>query len=563
MERSKTSSSSTIGFSAKAGEIGPGPVVIVGAGLAGLFTALKLAPVPVTVISAAALGKGAASAWAQGGIAAAVGRDDSVEAHTRDTISSGAGLVDPQIAAMVSSSAPARVHDLLKYGVPFDRSDDGDFILSKEAAHSKKRIVRVSGDKAGASIMATLIDRVRETPSIRILEGYELEDLITTKGTVSGLRLIKHTPDGGKYYEINPVSIVVLATGGIGALYRTTTNPAYSRGASLAIAARAGAVISDAEFVQFHPTALDFGIDPAPLATESLRGEGAHLINKHGERFMKALHEGGELAPRDIVARGVHAQHKNGLGAFLDCRSAIGDCFEKSFPTVYESCMHAGYNPATEPLPVVTAAHYHMGGVATDAFARTSVPGLWAVGEVAATGLHGANRLASNSLLETLVFGQRAAIDITTVVDAAEHNDRLPLKHLSDASTSCTNEAAHNAAHKALRKTMSEHAGVIRNAAGLRQALRDLEALEAAHKDDKRLANMMLAARFIIVSSLLREESRGAQFRSDFPDSCSPTGKRTFLTLADINAVPVHGQRKQEPKNSCSSKDKHLVISYA
>ena len=558
-----TTGSSTIGFSARAGELGHGPVVIVGAGLAGLFTALKLAPLPVTVISAAPLGKGAASAWAQGGIAAAVGRGDTIDAHTRDTISSGAGLVDHEIAAMVSSSAPARVHDLLKYGVPFDRAGDGDFILSKEAAHSKKRIVRVSGDKAGAAIMATLIDRVRETPSIRILEGYELEDLITTKGAISGLKLVKRTPQGEKHHEITPVSKVVLATGGIGALYRTTTNPAYSRGTSLAIAARAGAVISDAEFVQFHPTALDFGIDPAPLATESLRGEGAHLINKHGERFMMALHEDGELAPRDIVARGVHAQHENGLGAYLDCRTAIGDRFEKSFPTVYDSCQRAGYNPATQPLPVVTAAHYHMGGIATNASARTTVPGLWAVGEVAATGLHGANRLASNSLLETLVFGQRAAKDITALTQTAQQNDDLPLKLTAITNKTGTDEATRISAHETLRKIMSGHAGVIRSETGLRQAMRELASLEAAHSKDKPLANMILAARFVVISSLLREESRGAQFRSDFPASCSPAGKRTFLTLDDLNTMAAKDERQQEQKSQRAQEDKHLATSHA
>jgi len=372
-----------------------GDVVIVGAGLAGLFTALKLAPMHVTVLAATPLGRGTSSAWAQGGIAAAVGGDDSPTLHAADTIAAGAGLVDAEVARFVAEEGPARIADLLGFGVPFDRDAQGQLMLGKEAAHSRRRILRVLGDRTGAAMMQALIAAVKRMPSIRVLEGYEADDLIVSDGRVEGVRLVRPDSYGNGSYEFVPACAVVLATGGIGGLFSVTTNPAYARGESIAMAARAGAVIGDAEFVQFHPTALDVGAAPAPLATEALRGEGAILVNGQGERFMKRLDERGELSPRDIVARGVYAELTAGRGAFLDCRAAIGDRFPKFFPTVYAHCQAAGIDPVTELIPVAPAAHYHMGGVATDVRGHTNVPGLWAVGEVAATGLHGANRLAS------------------------------------------------------------------------------------------------------------------------------------------------------------------------
>ncbi len=265
-----------------------GDVVIVGAGLAGLFTALKLAPMHVTVLAAAPLGQGTASGWAQGGVAAAVGADDSPALHAADTIAAGAGLVDAEVARFVTEEGPARISDLLDYGVPFDRDAQGRFLLSQEAAHSRRRVVHVSGDSTGAAIMQALIAKVRATPSIRVLEGYEADELITANGRVEGVRLVRSAGFGNGTYEFFPACAVVLATGGIGGLYALTTNPPYARGEAIAMAARAGAVIGDAEFVQFHPTAIDVGLDPAPLATEALRGEGATLVNRDGG----ALHDG-------------------------------------------------------------------------------------------------------------------------------------------------------------------------------------------------------------------------------------------------------------------------------
>jgi L-aspartate oxidase len=522
-------------FRAPSTELGPGDVVIIGAGLAGLFTALKLAPLPVTVIAAAPLGQGASSVWAQGGIAAAVGEGDSTEAHAADTIAAGAGLVDDAVARLVAAEAPCRIRDLLAYGVPFDRDLAGHFVLSREAAHSRNRVIRVSGDRAGAAIMQALIAAVRASPSIRVLEGYEAEDLIVAEGRVRGVRLIRAPERGNGVWDLLPASAVVLATGGIGGLYAVTTNPAYARGEALAFAARAGAVIADAEFVQFHPTALDVGADPAPLASEALRGEGAILVNGRGERFMLRVHEAAELAPRDVVARAVFAEVRGGRGAFLDCRAAIGAKFPLAFPTVYAHCRAAGIDPARQPIPVAPAAHYHMGGVATDLRGRTTVEGLWAAGEVASTGLHGANRLASNSLLEAVVLGARVAEDVralapfSAVAHAAE-----PQRVEGGRPADPLRRAAVIAR---LRKIMTDSVGVVRDAPGLRAALLALRDIEANAGSDSQLADMALAARFVAGTAFARFESRGAHFRSDAPQSVAARALRSHTTLAELDQI--------------------------
>ncbi|HWK32843.1 MAG TPA: L-aspartate oxidase [Hyphomicrobium sp.] len=522
-----------------------GDVVIVGAGLAGLFTALKLAPMPVTVVAAAPLGQGASTGWAQGGVAAAVGATDAPELHAADTIAAGAGTVDEAVARFVATEGPARIADLSGEGVPFDREPDGEFALSQEAAHSRRRVVHVSGDRTGAAILDTLVNRVRATPSIRVLEGYEADELIVTEGRVEGVRLVRAGTLGNEVYEYVPACAVVLATGGVGALYAVTTNPTYARGESIAMAARAGAVIGDPEFVQFHPTAIDAGLDPAPLATEALRGEGAMLVNRHGERFMAAIDPRRELAPRDVVARAVFTEIGTGRGAFLDCREAIGTQFRDAFPTVYGLCRKAGIDPVRDLIPVAPAAHYHMGGIATDARGRSSIPGLWAVGEVASTGLHGANRLASNSLLEAVVFAARAAADICELGRGSRNAARTNLQRVDSLVADHTETRAPAVAR--LRRTMSEDVGVVRNAAGLKRAISILRDIERQAGSDRVLANMALTARFIAAGALLREESRGAQARSDFPATDPALAHRTFLTLDDIEDVGHRTAAAQAP----------------
>ncbi|MDD1530595.1 L-aspartate oxidase [Bradyrhizobium sp. WBOS7] len=498
-------------------------IVIVGGGLAGLFCALKLAPRPVTLISAAPLGQGASSAWAQGGIAAAVAEGDTPEAHAADTIAVGGGLVDEAVALGIAREAAPRIHDLLAYGVPFDRDLEGKLAVGREAAHSARRIVHVRGDGAGAAIIAALSDAVRRTRSIRVIESLVAEALLTEDGVVSGLQL-REAGNPAARPLLLAARAVVLATGGIGHLYAVTTNPFEANGSGLAIAARAGAAIADPEFVQFHPTAIMTGGDPAPLATEALRGEGATLINGNGERFMAARHPLAELAPRDIVARGVFAEIAAGRGAFLDARAALGARFADRFPTVHASCIAAGIDPARQAIPVAPAAHYHMGGIAVDGRGRSSIEGLWAGGEVSSTGAHGANRLASNSLLEAVVYAARIADDIAGRILPSPA--RLP-----EALVTPRGGAPDAAAVRRLRATMSSCVGVIRDDGGLVEAVHHFAALER-EATSTTLRNMATAALLAAASAWSRRESRGAHFRIDHPTEVPALAQRTMTTLA-------------------------------
>lgn len=522
-----------------------GDIVIVGSGLAGLFTALKLAPLPVTVISAMPLGLGTSSAWAQGGIAAAISEGDSPEAHARDTIRAGAGIVDEQIAHLLTREAPARIEDLLAYGVPFDRDIEGKLVQSREAAHSERRIIRVRGDMAGKAIMEAVTAAARDTPSIRILENYAAVSLVKTGGRVSGVTLHPAGSKEGVEPFTLPAQAVVLASGGIGHLYAVTTNPAHANGDGIAMAAKAGAVIADAEFVQFHPTALDIGRDPAPLATEALRGEGATLINASGERFMADIHPDAELAPRDIVARAVHTEILAGRGAFLDCREAVGARFADAFPAIFEICRSAAIDPATQPLPIAPAAHYHMGGVLTDANGRTTVDGLWACGEVASTGAHGANRLASNSLLETVVFGARIADDLKSLLPI----DRFPERPGLPPSREPETEDAAARPVARLRTIMAADAGVVRDRERLAGALVELTNIERGATDPA-IANMALAARFVAASAWAREESRGGHYRSDFPGAAERLARRSLLGLADVGGITERAASREDAPSS-------------
>lgn len=505
-------------------------VVIIGGGLAGLFCALKLAPKAVTVLAAAPIGRGASSAWAQAGIAAAVGPGDTVESHVHDTIIAGDGIVDEQIIRMMASEASDRIFDLLGYGVPFDRDLEGHLAVSREAAHSQSRIVRVKGDMAGRAIMEALVAAVRKTPSIRVLEGYVVEDLISENGRVNGVVARDHAGSGETLHRLT-ASHVVMATGGIGHLYEVTTNPTEARGGGIGMAARAGARMADMEFVQFHPTAINVGKDPAPLATEALRGHGATLHNSTGERFMLKLHKDAELAPRDVVARGIFAEVKAGRGAFLDCRTAVHD-FAAEFPTVFGYCQDAGIDPSAEMIPVIPAAHYFMGGIWTDADGRSSLPGFWACGECTSTGAHGANRLASNSLLEAVVFAARIAGRL-----GAEMSGQAP-HGWQDGSVNSSEYLTENDHPNmvALRQTMSAHLGVLRDGEGMRQALATILHL-ARESHSVRFDNVITTAKLIAVSALNRLESRGGHFRTDYPDESPDWKRRTILTLDQANAV--------------------------
>jgi len=513
-------------------------VVIVGAGLAGLFCALKLAPRPVTVLSPKPLGTGASSAWAQGGVAAAVGAGDTALAHARDTEMAGAGIVDHGVAESVTAEAAARIEDLARWGTPFDRDDFGNFQLGREAAHSRNRIVKVEGDRAGHAIMQALISQVRRTPSIRVVEGITAVDLARQDGRVVGAVCRKL---GDRYAE--PVFVraraTVLAAGGLGGLYAVTTNPPGVRGHAMGMAARAGALVADAEFVQFHPTAILTGADPAPLATEALRGEGAILVNDLGERFMPAIHPDAELAPRDVVARASFRQIAAGRKVFLDTREALGARILTAFPTVARYCRDAGIDPVAGPIPVTPAAHYHMGGVKVDERGRSSLAGLWVCGEASCTGLHGANRLASNSLLEAVVYGARIAEDIGGLEPVRSHLAPFPGIAWDEAQGEAAEKLLRDLEPvQELRRVMSAHVGVERDAEGLRHALRTIARLEETARDVTRdFLNMTVSATFVAAAALRRTESRGAHFRRDHPGTDPGWLHHTTMGLEEALAI--------------------------
>lgn len=485
-------------------------VLIVGAGLAGLSAALAVAPRKALVLTGAPVNQGCSSAWAQGGMAAALSDDDAPALHAADTVAAGAGLVDAAMAAILAEEGPEAVRRLAQLGAPFDRDDQGQFATSLEAAHSRSRVARVKGDQAGRAIMDAVIRTALSAPHIQIRSGARLRGLLQdAEGRVRGVL----AEEDGRLVEITAAA-TILATGGIGGLYAVTTTPPELKGEGLALAALAGATIADPEFVQFHPTAIDIGRDPAPLATEALRGEGAKLIDGNGEPFMARYHPDAELAPRDVVARAIHAEREAGHGAFLDARAAVGAHFPDEFPAVFAACLSGGIDPRVQPIPVAPACHYHMGGIVTDADGRTSLANLFAAGECASTGVHGANRLASNSLLEAAVFGARAGHAAREALDPQSR----PLR--ATPSPDLPPEALAQ-----LRIAMSRDAGVVRDAAGLTRLIAEIDAMEAAHGR----AAPLVAARLTAQAALARPNSLGAHFRADGVLDQAPS--RTFITL--------------------------------
>ncbi|MFD0056838.1 L-aspartate oxidase [Streptomyces sp. NPDC005047] len=511
-------------------------VVVVGSGVAGLTAALRCeaAGLRTVVVTKARLDDGS-TRWAQGGIAAALGEGDTPEQHLDDTLVAGAGLCDPEAVRILVTEGPDAVRRLIETGAHFDESTEGGLALTREGGHHRRRIAHAGGDATGAEISRALVEAVRAR-GLRTVENALVLDLLTdAEGRTAGVTL--HVMGEGQHDGVGAVHApaVVLATGGMGQVFSATTNPSVSTGDGVALALRAGAEVSDLEFVQFHPTVLFLGPDAEgqqPLVSEAVRGEGAHLVDADGVRFMEGQHELAELAPRDIVAKGILRRmlERDAEHMYLDARHFGADMWESRFPTILAACRSHGIDPVTEPIPVAPAAHYASGGVRTDAAGRTTVPGLYACGEVACTGVHGANRLASNSLLEGLVYAERIAADIAAghADDALHARVPAPLPHPAHPAHPLLPPES----RLAIQRIMTEGAGVLRSADSLtraadrlhhlhteaREALRDHGKTSEPGVDTWEATNLMCVARVLVAAAARREETRGCHWREDHPD---------------------------------------------
>jgi len=511
-------------------------VVVIGSGIAGLIAAVEASRQhSVILITKSDLAE-SNTHYAQGGIAAVSSDDDTVAEHIADTLVAGAGLCWPEAVEVLCTEGPGRINDLVALGVDFDRQG-GQFARGLEAAHSHARVLHAGGDATGAGISNALVAAVRAT-NTEIHEHTFLVDIATEGHTADkpgagGKRVVGvHVFDttGTRFIAAD---IVILASGGAGQLFRHTTNPAVTTGDGVAAALRAGAVLADVEFYQFHPTAL--AVPGSFLISEAVRGEGAVLINAAGERFMKKLHPMAELAPRDIVARGIQAQMmaQGGQPVLLDATALGASFLSERFPSISAACRSYGLNWATTPIPVTPAAHYWMGGVATDEWGRTSIPGLYAVGEVACTGAHGANRLASNSLLESIVFAHRAVSNLDQPwpedAPAARWGTQGPLLELELAEPTASTFGSHSDVTQVvdrveLQTMMWDNVGLARTSTALESTLEQIRGwrpADPAHRlfPDWEDANLLLLAQALTQSALAREESRGGHYRLDYPET--------------------------------------------
>jgi L-aspartate oxidase len=497
--------------------------LVVGAGVAGLRAAIELAAAGEVLVVAKDTLHESSSEYAQGGIAVALSDDDEVELHEQDTIAAGDGLCDRSAVHTLVEEGPAAIQQLIEWGAEFDR-EGSRLAFTREGAHSRRRVLHAHGDSTGREIALALHRKASSLSNIRFQTYAAITDLLVHDGAVCGAVVYDE-----KARENRPIfaRAVLLATGGLGRVYLETTNPDVATGDGVAISWRAGAEISDIEFVQFHPTALHVAGAPRFLVSEALRGEGAYLVDAQGERFMHRYHPMEELAPRDVVARAIVAEMRS-TGAphmFLDLRHRGGDFIRARFPRIYETCRRYGVDLATEPAPVHPAAHYAMGGVRTGLDGRTSLAGLYAAGETACTGVHGANRLASNSLLEGVVFGGRAGARMR------EHSGKAPHERQADlpeAVFPCTTE-------EQVRRLAWEKCGIIRSGDGLTAACDRLQSDRLAPNPNAGLADFCLrnihtVALLIARCALARRESRGAHFRTDFPDKHPAFEKHSTIT---------------------------------
>ena len=493
--------------------------IVVGAGVAGLSVALGLEH--SYVISSKEPGS---TWWAQGGIAAALADDDSPQAHAADTVAVSGGLAVDDAVAALTIGGPEAIARLVRLGAEFDRDDDGALLLGREGGHHTRRVVHADGDATGAEVMRALNEAVSSEESVEVINE-RVVDLVRIGDRVVGVL----TADG-KRRTVYTSPAVIMATGGAGRMYARTTNPSGVTGEGIMIAARAGARLADLEFVQFHPTALNAGKDPMPLLTEALRGEGAKLVDGSGRRFMGRYHPMAELAPRDIVARAIYWQYDRGSAAYLDARSILN--FHERFPTVTAHAMSVGLDPDEDLLPVSPAAHYYMGGIDADTFGRTSVAGLWAVGECASTGAHGANRLASNSLLEGLVFGARVAVDVRVHQTLTDGELEVPKEGLDLPVVA-------GPAIEDLRQVMWDRVGLIRTGDGLWEARKTIFELERVLGRTIAGRNAADLGLLIVMAALRRSESRGGHYRADYPDEDPMQAMRALIVPGAAETVRV------------------------
>ncbi|MER7580015.1 L-aspartate oxidase [Kitasatospora sp. NPDC097691] len=538
-------------------------VVVVGSGVAGLTVALNVrkAGLRAMVVTKAMLDDGS-TRWAQGGIAAALGEGDTPEQHLDDTLVAGAGLCDEEAVRTLVTEGPDAVRRLIAVGAAFDRGEDGEILLTREGGHHRRRIAHAGGDATGAEISRALVAAVRTDPDIELIEHALVLDLLTdADGHAAGLTL--HVMGEGQRDGVGAVRAraVVLATGGMGQVFSATTNPAVSTGDGVALALRAGAAVTDLEFVQFHPTVLWLGPEAEgqqPLVSEAVRGEGAHLVDAAGTRFMLGQHELAELAPRDIVAKAItrRMQEQGAEHMYLDGRHFGAEMWEQRFPTILASCRAHGIDPVTEPIPVAPAAHYASGGIRTDRHGRTSVPGLYACGEVACTGVHGANRLASNSLLEGLVFAERIAADLTGRHRAGELPERTVDVDAARAAHPVPLPPSESRAD--VQRLMSRGAGVLRSAASMADTAAGLALISEsayAHVAEEKpadprvetweAANLLLVATALVAAAAQREETRGCHWRQDFPERDDAHWRRHLITTLAATGGPVSTPEEQ------------------
>lgn len=494
--------------------------LVVGAGVAGLSVALGLDRAYVIAPSE----KMGSTWWAQGGIAAALSSDDSPSDHARDTVVAADGLAASDAVEALTMGGPAAIEWLIDLGAQMDRDLDGDLMLAKGGGHSKRRVVHADGDATGAEVMRALNGAVSRADTVELIEG-RVVDLAR-----SGSRVVGALTADGKRRHLYVAPAVVMASGGAGRIYSDTTNPQGIVGDGIVMAGRAGARLADLEFFQFHPTALAAGKDPMPVLAEALRGEGARLVDPHGRRFMEQYHPRAELAPREIVSRAVFLQHDRGSSAYLDARSVPN--FHERFPTVTAHALSVGLDPSEHLLPVSTAAHYFMGGIDTDTWGRTSVDGLWAVGECSSTGVHGANRLPSNSLLEGLVFGARVAADVDEHLAA-------PSGEISVPKDSLDLPVVPGPALGDLRHIMWSRVGVMRTGDKLWEARESIQSMERILNRTIAGRNAASLALMMIMAALRRSESRGSHYRADYPDPDPLQANRALVEPGPVATMVI------------------------